>query len=390
MLYARSKDIYDYVAITPVEERGLDGMVRYLRDLYGNAASRTHRFGQQAAEAVEGARATVAAMIGAAAKEIIWTSGATEADNLAILGAVRAAGRPASHVITQASEHPAVLDSVRELQQQSVSVTVLPIDRAGVVQLDALHKAIRADTVLVTVMAANNETGVIQPVREIGKICRAAGVLFHCDAAQAVGKIPLDVDADNIDLLSISAHKLYGPKGVGALYVRSKNPRVKLHPIIHGGGHERGMRSGTINVPGVIGLGKACEIAGQQMAADAERLGRLRDQLEQGIMQALDGVAVNGAIDRRLPHVTNLRFDGIEAEALLMAMDDVAASTGAACSSMKMEPSHVLMAMGLTEQQAFSSVRFSLGRGNTEAEVEHVIRRVTETVESLRRLNVSL
>lgn len=379
---------FDHNATTPLDRGVLEAMSPYFVEVFGNPASRNHHAGQRAAEAVELARANVARLINAQAKEIVWTSGATESNNLAIFGVVAFAKAESSgHVITQLTEHLAVRDSCRELEQRGVDITWLEVDSEGRVDPQSVHDAIRPETSLVSIMVANNETGTIQQIREIGHACKEAGVLFHTDAAQAIGKIPIDVEAECIDLMSLSSHKIYGPKGVGALYVRSKNPRVKLRPMLFGGGHERGYRSGSINVPGVVGFGEACRIAAGQMSKDSEGLTKLRDRLERGIQDAIEGVHVNGCPASRLAHVSNLRFEKIEAESLLMMLEGVAASTGSACSSLSIEPSHVLIAMGLSESEAFGSVRFSLGRSNTDAQVDLVIQRVVSVVKKLRQLN---
>ena len=361
-------------------------MMPYLTSAFGNAASRTHSWGRHAAAAVESARAKVAKILHAGAQEIIWTSGATEANNLAIFGVVHAYKDRGRHVITQVTEHNAVLDPCRQLEREGVEVTYLPVDKSGRVSTDSVAAAIRPDTILVSLMWANNETGVMQPSREVGHLCRAKGILFHTDATQAVGKVSVDVEADRIDLLSMTAHKLYGPKGCGVLYVRSR-PRVKLSPIMFGGGHERGFRSGTLNVPGIVGLGMACEIAEKEMKGEYQRLADLRDHLEHSLVSSIDHVSVNGAGAMRLSHVSNLQFGYIEGESLLLALDDVAASSGSACTSAKMEASHVLRAMGLDEEAAFASIRFSLGRGTTKNEVDFAVQRVVEVVKHLRQFN---
>lgn len=383
----RSPIYLDHAATTPVDERVLDTMLPFLQESYGNAASRTHVFGRIAEAAVAKARERVASLINAEPKEIIWTSGATEANNAAIFGVARRCPDGKSHIIIQATEHPAVLDPIHELERQGFAVSILPVNADGCVTAQAVQAAIHPETAMVSIMTANNETGVLQPVNEIGSLCRKASVLFHTDATQAAGKIPLDVDRDHIDLMSFSAHKIYGPKGVGCLYVRSKAPRVRLRPLIFGGGHERGMRSGTINVPGVVGFGEACELAKQRISEDSRKLRDLRDHLEQGVCSRLEAVHINGDRNLRLPNISNIRFDHVEAESLLMMMEEVAASTGSACSTMKMEPSHVLRAMGLDEQQAFGSVRFSLGRENTYKQIEDAIERVCTEVVKLRQLN---
>jgi cysteine desulfurase len=376
----------DHNATTPLDPRVLDAMLPYLREVYGNAASRTHALGHAAERAVELAREQLSELLGADPKEIIWTSGATEANNLAIKGAAFAQRSRGRHIVTQATEHPAVLDPCRWLATEGFDVTVLPVDAAGRVEVASVAAAIRPDTVLVSVMWANNETGTLQPVREIGEVCRARSVLCHCDATQAVGRVPVDVRSCAVDLLSLSAHKFYGPKGCGALYVRHRSPRTKLVPLFHGGGHERGLRSGTANVPGIVGLGAAADICRRELVADAARVAALRDRLEQRIINTVPGVTVNGARCSRLPNTTHLTFDGVEAEAMLVALGGVALSTGSACTSASMEPSHVLAAMGLGEASIFGSLRFGLGRGNTEVEVDAVAAQVADAVGRLRAL----
>lgn len=380
----------DNHATTPVDPRVLEAMLPYFTHTFGNAASRTHIFGRQAAAAVETAREQIACLINADPQEIVFTSGATESDNLAIKGVAwmhRQEGKPGSHIVTLPTEHKAVLDSCKRLEAEGCKASYVPVGTDGLVNVDELRHAITRLTILVTVMAANNEIGVLQPIREIGELCRERGVVFHSDAVQAVGKVPVDVQAMNIDLMSITAHKIYGPKGVGALYVRSKNPEVRLAPLIDGGGHERGMRSGTLNVSGIVGLGKACQLCMQEMAEESRRLGQLRDRLKDGILSRLEGVHVNGSIERRLPHNLNLSFDGVEGEVLLTALDGVAVSSGAACRSMASESSYVLRALGLGEDRAQGSIRFGLGRFNTEEEVDWVIDRVVEAVKSLREFS---
>ena len=380
----------DNHATTPVDPRVLETMLPHFTHTFGNAASRTHIFGRQAAAAVEKAREQIARLINAEPQEIVFTSGATESDNLAIKGVAwmyQREGKPGNHTVTLPTEHKAVLDSCRRLEEEGCEVSHLPVGPDGLVSVDELRHAITPRTILVTVMAANNEIGVLQPISEIGQLCRERGVVFHSDAVQAVGKVPIDVQAMHIDLMSITAHKIYGPKGVGALYVRSKNPEVRLAPLIDGGGHERGMRSGTLNVPGIVGLGKACELCMQEMAEETGRLRALRDRLKDGILSRLEGVHVNGSIERRLPHSLNLSFDGVEGETLLTALDGVAVSSGAACRSMASESSYVLRALGLGEDRAQSSIRFGLGRFSTQEEVDWVIDRVVEAVKSLREFS---
>jgi cysteine desulfurase len=378
----------DNHATTRCDPRVVEAMLPYFTEKFGNAASRNHCFGWEAEEAVDKARGQLAAAIGAKSKEIILTSGATESDNLAIKGVVEFYKDKGNHIITCVTEHKAVLDSCRTLERQGkVTVTYLPVDKYGMVDPDAVRNAITDKTVLISIMYANNEIGTIHPVREIGKIAKDKGVIFHCDAVQAVGKVPVDVEADGIDLLAMSGHKLYGPKGVGALYVRSKGPRVRLTPIIDGGGHERGMRSGTLNVTGVVGFGAACEIAMAEMAQEAARLTELRDKLHAGIFEQLDEVYLNGHPTQRLPGNLNISFAYVEGESLLMGMNDVAVSSGSACTSATLEPSYVIRALGVNEELAHSSIRFGLGRFNTEDEVDFVAQRVTREVRRLRDMS---
>ncbi len=377
----------DHHATTPVDSRVLEAILPFFDDRFGNAASRNHSFGWAAEEAVENARAQVARLINATPKEVIVTSGATESDNLAIKGVAEMYREKGNHIITQATEHKAVLDTLKRLEKYGYEVTYLPVQRDGQVDLDDLRRAITPKTILITIMYANNEIGVIQPIAEIGKIAKERGVLFHVDGVQAVGKIPVDVQKDGIDLMSISAHKIYGPKGVGALYVRRKNPRVQVAAQIDGGGHERGMRSGTLNVPGIVGLGKACEVCQQEMPAESVRLAGLRDRLKQAIMGQLDEVYVNGSLEHRLPNNLNISFAYVEGESLLMGIHDVAVSSGSACTSATLEPSYVLKALGVGEDLAHTSIRFGLGRRNTEEEVDYVADRVVETVNRLRELS---
>jgi cysteine desulfurase len=377
----------DNHATSPIDPRVLDEMLPYFKEKFGNAASRNHPFGWVAEEAVELSRERIAKLIGATSKEIIFTSGATESDNLAIKGVAEMYREKGTHIITAVTEHKAVLDTCKHLEKLGFRVTYLPVQKDGLIDLDDLRRAIDDKTILVTIMAANNEIGVLQPVAEIGKLCHERGVLFHCDAVQAVGKVPIDVNKMNIDLASISAHKFYGPKGVGALYVRRKNPRVQLVPIIDGGGHERGMRSGTLNVPGIVGLGKACAIAQEEMAQESCKLAGLRNRLRDSIMNRLDEVYINGSMEQRLPGNLNLSFAYVEGESLLMGINDIAVSSGSACTSATLEPSYVLKALGTGDDLAHSSIRFGIGRFNTEAEIDYVADRVVETVQRLRELS---
>jgi cysteine desulfurase len=372
----------DHHATTPVDPRVLAAMLPFFGPKFGNAASRSHRFGWDAEQAVEFARKRVAALAGATPREIVFTSGATESNNLAIKGVAEAHRTRGNHIITMATEHKAVLDPVRHLERLGCAATVLPAGRDGLLDLDRLRAAIRPETLLVSVMYANNETGVIQPIREIGAICREKDVLFHCDAAQAFGKEPIDVNADHIDLMSVSAHKIYGPKGTGALYVRRRT--VQLAAQMDGGGHESGLRSGTLNVPAIVGLGQACALCAAEMAEESARLRVLRDGLLQQLENGLEAVTVNGSLDRRLAGNLNVSFAGVNAETLLMNLPEVALSTGSACSSAVAEPSHVLRALGIGEDLARSSVRFGLGRFNTAEEIDFVAARVIESVRRLR------
>ena len=378
----------DYQATTPVDERVLEAMLPYFAVKFGNSASRSHSFGWEAEEGVDRARRQVAALLGAEPKEIIFTSGATESDNLAIRGVLAFHRDKGNHVVTVATEHKAVLDPLKSLERAGEArVTRLKPGRTGLVDPDDVARAITAETVLVTVMHANNEIGVIQPIGAIGCVARDAGVLFHCDAAQSVGKLPIDVEAMSIDLLSLSAHKLYGPKGSGALYVRARNPRVRLTPLVEGGGQERGMRSGTLNVPGIVGLGAACELAGAEMSEEAARTLALRERLRSLLLSELDEVTVNGHLEQRLPANLNVSFGYVEGESLLMGLKDVALSSGSACSSASLEPSHVLRAIGVGNELAHSSIRFGIGRYTTEDEVDYVADRVVKEVRRLRRLS---
>lgn len=377
----------DYNATTPCDPRVLEAMVPYFTAHFGNAASRNHSYGWSAEEAVNVAREQVAKLIGADKTEIVFTSGATESVNLAIKGVFETYGSKGNHIITMETEHKAVLDTCKHLEKQGAAVTYLPVDPNGMLNLQALEAAITEQTILIAVMYANNETGVVHPIREIGAIAKKREVLFMTDATQAVGKIPVDVLRDHIDLLALSAHKLYGPKGVGALYVRRKQPRVKLIAQQDGGGHERGMRSGTLNVPGIVGLGKACELAGAEMAAESKRLSALRDKLEKALL-ALEETRTNGSVTHRLPHVCNISFKYADANGLMMGFNrQIAVSSGSACTSATVEPSYVLKAMGLSDDLAHSSLRFAVGRPTTEEEVDFAIRVVTDTVNTLRELS---
>jgi cysteine desulfurase len=376
----------DYQATTPVDPRVLEVMLPYFVENFGNAASKSHSFGWRAEEAVEVARQEVARLIGASAREVVWTSGATESNNLAIKGAARFLVGKGRHLVTCATEHKAVLDSMHALGREGFEVTVLPVEPDGRLDPGRVEAALRPDTTLVSVMHANNETGVVQPIEAIGAITRAAGVLFHCDAVQSAGKIPFDVEAASVDLASLTAHKLYGPKGVGALYVR-RRPRVRLVAQLDGGGHERGHRSGTLNVPGIVGFGAAARLALQERDQEAARLLQLRERLRQGLEAGLDLVRVNGSLSHRLPGNLNMSFAYVEGEALMMAIKDVAVSSGSACTSASLEPSYVLRAMGVGDDMAHSSLRFGLGRFTTAEEVEHVIRLVVEKVKKLRDMS---
>jgi cysteine desulfurase len=362
-------------------------MLPYFTDKFGNAASRNHSFGWAAEEGVEIARERIAKLIGASAKEIVFTSGATESDNLAIKGVAEMYREKGNHIITAVTEHKAVLDTCKRLEKYGYRVTYLPVQKDGLIDLDDLKRSMDDKTILVTIMAANNEIGVLQPIEQIGAMCRERGVLFHTDAVQAVGKVPLDVNKQKIDMASISGHKIYGPKGVGALYVRRKNPRVQLSAIIDGGGHERGMRSGTLNVPGIVGLGKACAIATEDMPQEAAQMMALRERLRDRIMSRLDETYINGSMEHRLPGNLNISFAYVEGESLLMGINDIAVSSGSACTSATLEPSYVLKALGAGDDLAHSSIRFGLGRFNTQAEVDYVADRLVETVSRLRELS---
>jgi len=377
----------DHHATTPVDPRVVETMLPYFDEKFGNAASRNHAFGWAAEEAVENARGQIALLINATPKEIIFTSGATESNNLAIKGVAWMYREKGNHIITQVTEHKAVLDTCKHLEKEGCEVTYLPVEKDGRISLDDLRRAITPKTILISIMYANNEIGVIQPIEEIGKIAKEKGVFFHSDGVQAIGKIPVDVQRDNIDLLSLTAHKLYGPKGVGALYVRRRNPRVQLAALIDGGGHERGMRSGTLNVPGIVGFGKACELCRLEMPEESERLRGLRDRLKDNLFSELDELYINGSVVHRLPHNLNCSFAFVEGESLLMGINDVAVSSGSACTSATLEPSYVLKALGVGEDLAHTSIRFGLGRFNTAEEVDYVTNRVVETVRRLRDLS---
>jgi cysteine desulfurase len=381
----------DNHATTPLDPRVLEAMMPYLTGIFGNAASRNHSFGWEAEQGVEKAREQIARLIGSTAKEIIFTSGATEATNLAIKGAAEMYRERGNHIITQVTEHKATLDTCKRLEKSGYRVTYLPVLADGLIDIEDLERAIVTEgpdkTILVSIMYANNEIGVIQPIQAIGKLCHEKGILFHCDAVQAVGKIPVNVLTDNIDLMSISGHKIYGPKGVGALYVRRRNPRVQISEQINGGGHERGMRSGTLNVPGIVGLGKACEICQEEMATEAKREVELRDYLKHKLETALDYTQVNGNMEHHLPGNLNMSFIYVEGESLLMGINDIAVSSGSACTSATLEPSYVLKALGLGDDVAHSSIRFGLGRFNTKAEVDYVADKIIEVVVKLRELS---
>jgi len=379
----------DYHATTPIDPRVLETMMPALTDEFGNAASRNHSFGWKAEHAVEEARSKIAKLIGSEdPKEIIFTSGATESNNLALKGVAEMYREKGDHLITMAIEHKAVLDTCKTLERKGFRVTTLPVNREGLIDLNELRNAITDKTILISIMMANNEIGVIQEIGEIGKLAKQKGVIFHTDASQAAGKIEIDVEKLGVDLLSLSAHKMYGPKGVGALYVRKKNPRVRLVPQMDGGGHERGMRSGTLNVPGIVGLGRACEIAGAEMKEESKWLFSLRERLREGLLRELDEIYVNGSLKNRLPNNLNISFAYVEGESLLMGInEEIAVSSGSACTSATLEPSYVLKALGVGEDLAHTSIRFGLGRFNTEEEVDYVIKRMVETVRRLRELS---
>jgi cysteine desulfurase len=376
----------DYHATTPLDERVLDAMLPYFREDFGNAASRSHVFGWRAEEAVERGREEVARLIGAIGKEIVWTSGATESDNLAIKGVAEFYKDRGNHIITAVTEHKAVLDACKRLEKQGYQVTYLPVESDGRVSPAAVAAAITDKTILVSIMLANNEIGTVNPVEEIGEVAKARGVFFHIDAVQGVGKIPFDVNRSRADLVSLSAHKMYGPKGIGALYVRRK-PRVRITPIIDGGGHERGMRSGTLNVPGIVGFGKAAELCRLEGEEEASRVLALRERLRKGIEELVPNTIVNGSLEHRLPGNLNISFAFVEGEAMMMALKDVAVSSGSACTSASLEPSYVLRALGVGEEMAHSSIRFGLGRFTTPEEVDYVAKLVGEKVKKLREMS---
>ena len=377
----------DYQATTPCDPRVVEAMLPYFTEHYGNAASRNHKYGWAAEEAVERSREQIAALLGANAKEIVFTSGSTESINLALKGAAEMYSDKGKHIITCQAEHKAVLDVCKHLEQQGFEVTYLQPDKTGRVSVEQVAGALRADTILVALMWANNEVGTLNPIREIGALCHEKGVLLFTDATQAAGKIPVDVEADHVDMLCLSGHKVYGPKGVGVLYVRRKNPRVRLVAQMDGGGHERGMRSGTLNVPGIVGLGKACELARVELESEAKRCSELRDHLEKRIFSELDFVHLNGNREHRLPNNLNVSFAFVEGESLLMGISDVAVSSGSACTSASLEPSHVLRSMDVGEDLAHSSIRFGVGRFTTREEVDFAADRVIAAVKRLRELS---
>lgn len=378
----------DNHATTPMDARVLEAMLPYFTEKFGNAASKSHAFGWEAEAAVDTAREQVAKLLGAASpREIVFTSGATESDNLAIKGVAHSYRDKGDHIVTCVTEHKAVIDSCKVLEKQGFQVAYLPVKTDGLIDLTKLTSALSDKTILISIMAANNEIGTFQPVKEIGALAKERNIIFHTDATQAVGKVPLHVDELGIDLLSLTAHKMYGPKGIGALYVRSSKPRVKLTPGIDGGGHERGMRSGTLNVPGIVGLGKACEIAQKEMSTESERIVALRERLKNGILSRLDDVHINGDAALRLPGNMNMSFSYIDGESLMMGLKEIAVSTGSACTSASLEPSYVLKAIGLEDALAHASIRFGLGRFNTIEEVDYTIERVVEEVRRLRELS---
>lgn len=377
----------DNHSTTPCDPRVVEVMLPYFTEKFGNAASRNHSFGWEAEEGVEQGRKQIAQLIHADPKEIIFTSGATESDNLALKGIVEMYREKGDHIITSSTEHRAVIDTAKYLEKKGVSVTFLPVDKTGMVSPDDVKNAITDKTILISVMLANNEIGTINPVREIGKVAKEKGVIFHCDATQGVGKIPVDVQEMGIDLMSFTSHKIYGPKGIGALYVRRKAPRVRLEPMIHGGGHERGMRSGTLAVPLIVGFGKACELCEQEMPTESVRMAKMRDRLQEGIMGAMEEVYLNGHPTERLPGNLNVSFAYVEGEALLMGVKEIALSSGSACTSATLEPSYVLRALGVGSDLAHSSIRFGLGRFNTDEEIEYTIDRMTKAVNHLREMS---
>ncbi len=377
----------DNHSTTPMDPRVLEAMLPYFIEKFGNAASRNHQFGWEAEEAVENARKQIARLIHCDAKEIVFTSGATESDNLALKGATEMYKEKGDHVITCATEHRAVLDTCKALEKRGIKVTYLPVEKDGRVNPDEVRKAITDKTILISIMLANNEIGTIHPIAEIGKIAKEKGILLHCDATQGVGKIPVDVEALKVDLMSFTSHKIYGPKGVGALYVRKKGPRVRLVPQIDGGGHERGMRSGTLPVPLIIGFGKACELCEQDMPVESKRIAAMRDRLQTQIMKDLDECYLNGHQTERLPHNLNISFAYVEGEALLMGVKEIALSSGSACTSATLGPSYVLRALGVGSDLAHSSIRFGLGRFTTDEEVDYTAKRMVEAVTRLREMS---
>jgi cysteine desulfurase len=377
----------DYHATTPMDPRVFEAIKPYFMETFGNSASRNHSFGWQAEEAVEKSRKQIADLIGATPKEIVFTSGATESNNLALKGVAEMYAEKGNHIITAATEHKAILDTCKRLEKHGIRVTYLPVQANGLVDLDMLKEAITDKTILVSIMYANNEIGVLQNMAEIGKIAKAKGVLVHSDATQAVGKVPVNVIKDNVDLMSMSGHKIYGPKGVGALYVRRKSPRVQITAQMDGGGHERGMRSGTLNVTGIVGLGEACAICHAEMPEESKRMAFLRDKLKNKLESQLDEVYVNGTMEHRVPNNLNISFAYVEGESLLMGINDIAVSSGSACTSATLEPSYVLKALGAGDDLAHSSIRFGLGRFNTEEEVDYVADKVIDVVKKLRELS---
>ncbi|MBI5365318.1 MAG: IscS subfamily cysteine desulfurase [Planctomycetes bacterium] len=377
----------DYQATTPLDPRVLEAMLPYFTEHFGNAASRSHPFGWTAEQAVEKARGQIAELIGASPKEIVFTSGSTEAINLALKGAAEMYSDKGKHIVTSEVEHKAVLDTCKHLEQIGYEVTYLKPTKTGRVTRAMVEAALRPDTILVALLWANNEVGTLNPIREIGDLCHAKGVLFFTDATQAVGKVPVDVEADHVDLLCLSGHKLYGPKGIGCLYVRRKNPRVRLVAQMDGGGHERGMRSGTLNVPGIVGLGKACELCRVDFEKDTAHTKALRDEFEKRIFAALDHVALNGDPDHRLPNNSNLSFAYVEGESMIMGIKDIAVSSGSACTSASLEPSHVLRAMGVGDELAHSSIRFGFGRFSKREDVDFAVDQVVKAVKRLRELS---
>lgn len=377
----------DYAATCPVDQRVLDAMLPYFTQTYGNAASRTHAFGWAAEEAVDTARREIAQTINADPKEITFTSGATESDNLALKGVAEFQREKGNHIITVTTEHKAILDSAKYLERNGYEVTYLGVDADGLISLEELAAAITEKTILVSVMHANNETGVLQPIADIGELCHDRKVLFHTDAVQSFGKVPIDVQAMNIDLMSISGHKIYGPKGVGALYVRRRRPRVRITPQVHGGGHERGNRSGTLNVPGIVGFGAAARIARESLATEAARITELREHLRGRFEEEVPSVKLNGSLEHRVPGTLNMSFEYIEGESLLMGLKDIAVSSGSACTSASLEPSYVLRAMGLNDELAHSSLRITVGRFTTRDELDYVVDRIKDVVSRLRDMS---